>query len=91
VDAIVRPPVRWRFFAFDPLSFVAFTNYPHDLPGHKWLKRISLSARRLGESIEDHLANFLQMVGDFDVEHEDASIDEWDSFQEKFTERWANT
>jgi hypothetical protein len=34
----VRPPVRWRFSAFDPLSFVAFPDYPHDLPARKWLK-----------------------------------------------------
>jgi hypothetical protein len=114
MDADVRPPVRWKFSAFDPLSFVAFPNYPHDLPVHKWLKCRPLFVGRLGESVEDHLAKFLQAVGDFDVEHEDvvmrmfvstlegevrawykslpdASIDEWDSFQKKFTESWANT
>jgi hypothetical protein len=114
MDAVVRPPVRWRFSAFDPLSFVAFPDYPHDLPARKWLKRIPLFAGRLGESVKDHLDKFLQVVWEFNVEHEDvvmrmfvstlewearawykslpdASIDGWDSFQEKFTERWANT
>jgi hypothetical protein len=112
--AEVRPPVNWIFYSFDPLSFVAFPNYPHDLPTRKWIKRIPLFPWRLGESIEKHFAKFLQVVGDFDVEHEDvmmrmfvstlegearswhkslpdASIDGWDSFQDKFTKRWANT
>jgi hypothetical protein len=114
MDAAVRPPIRWRFSAFDPLSFAAFLDYPHDLPARKWLKHIPLFAGRLGESVEDHLAKFLQVVGDFNVEHEDvvmrmfvstlegearpwynslldASIDGWDSFEEKFIERWENT
>jgi hypothetical protein len=114
MDATVRQPIRWRFFAFDPLSFAAFPDYPHDLPAHKWLKRIPLFSGRLGESVEDHLAKFLQVVGDFNVEHEDvvmrmfvstleweaqawykslsdASIDGWDPFHEKFSERWENT
>jgi hypothetical protein len=71
MDAVVRPPVRWRFSTFDPLSFVAFPDYPHDLPAHKWLKRIPLFAGRLGESVEEHLDKFLQVVSDFEVEHED--------------------
>jgi hypothetical protein len=71
MDATVRPLVRWRFFAFDPLSFVAFPDYPHDLLAHKWHKHIPFFARRLGESVEDHLAKFLQVMGNFDVEHED--------------------
>jgi hypothetical protein len=71
MDATVRPIVRWRFSAFDPLSFVAFPDYPHDLPAHKWLKHIPLFSGRLGGSVEDHLAKFLQVVGDFNVEHED--------------------
>jgi hypothetical protein len=73
-----------------------------------------LFAGRSGLSIEDHLAKFLQVVGDFDVEHEDVVmrmfvltleeearawykslpndfINGWDSFQDKFTERWENT
>jgi hypothetical protein len=66
----VRPPVRRRFFAFDPLIFVAFTDYPHDLPTRKWLKQIPLFSGRLGESVRDHLAKFLQVVSDFNVEHE---------------------
>jgi hypothetical protein len=70
-DATVRPPVRWRFSAFDPLSFVAFPNYPYDLRARKWLKRIPLFAGRLGESVKDHLVKFLQVVGDFNVEHKD--------------------
>jgi hypothetical protein len=114
MDAAVRPPIRWRFSSFDLLSFDAFPDYPHDLPVHKWLKHIPLFAARLGESIDDDLAKFLQVVSDFDVEYEDvvmrmfvltlegearawytslpnASVDGWDSFQEKFTEIWANT
>jgi hypothetical protein len=59
----------------DPLSFVAFPNYPHDLPAHKWLKHIPLFVGRLGGSIEDHLSIFLQVVGNFDVEHEDVCVD----------------
>jgi len=66
----VRPPRRWRFSAFDPLSFVAFSNYPDDLPARKWLKRIPLFAGRLGESIKDHLDKFLQVMWEFNVEHE---------------------
>jgi hypothetical protein len=111
--AVVRPPVRWRFSAFDPLSFVAFLDYPHDLPTRKWLKCLPLFARRSGESVEDHLAALSKSLDDFEVEHEDvammmfvstlegearrwyksllvASIHGWDSFQDKFTERWAN-
>ena len=84
------------------------------LPARKWLKRVPLFTGRLGESVNDHLDKFLQVVWDFNVEHEDlvmrmfvstlegearawykslpdASIDGWDSFQEKFTERWENT
>jgi hypothetical protein len=71
MDVDVRPPVRWTFSSFDPLSFAAFPDYPHVLPTHKWLKRIPLLAGRLGELVEDHLAKFLQVVGDFNVEHED--------------------
>jgi hypothetical protein len=56
---VVRPPVRWRFSAFDPLSFVAFPNYSHDLPARKWLKCLPLSIGRSRESIEDHLDAFL--------------------------------
>jgi hypothetical protein len=74
MNAVMRPPVRWRFFAFEPLSFVAFPDYPHDLPARQWLKRIPLFAGRLGESVEDHLAKFLQVVGDFDVEHENVMM-----------------
>jgi hypothetical protein len=66
--------VRWTFSAFDPLSFVAFPDYPHDLPTCKWLKHIPLFAGRLGESIEEHLAKCFQVVSDFDVEHEDVAM-----------------
>jgi hypothetical protein len=62
MDATVRPSVKWRFSSFDPLSFAAFPDYPHDLPAHKWLKRIPLFARRLRELIEDHLAHFDHFV-----------------------------
>ena len=71
MDAAAKPSVRWRFFVFDPLRFVAFLDYPYELPAHKWRKCIPLFARRLGESNEDHLAKFLQVVDDFDVENED--------------------
>jgi hypothetical protein len=104
---------RYRFSAYDPLSFVAFPDYPHDLPAGKYLKRLPRFTGKLGVSTEDHLADFLQVVDDFDVEHEDvvmrmfvptlegearawykslpdASIDGWDSFQEKFIERWSD-
>ena len=69
--AAVRPPVRWRFFVFEPLRFVAFPNYPHDLPARKWLKCIPLFAGKSGESIKDHLDKCLQVVWEFNVEHED--------------------
>jgi hypothetical protein len=71
MDATVRPIVRWRFSSFDPLSFTTFLDYPHDLPARKWLKCIPLFSGRLGESINDHLDNILQVVWDFNVEHED--------------------
>jgi hypothetical protein len=113
MTAAVRPLVRWRFSAFDPLSFVAFPDYPHDLPARKWLKCLPLFAGRSKELVEDHLASFSKLLDDFEVEHEDlvirmfvstlegeartwyksllnASIDGWDSFQEKFIERWEN-
>jgi hypothetical protein len=109
----VRPRVGWRFSTYDPLSFVAFSDYPHDLPTSDYLKRLHRFARKFGVSAEDHLAEFSRVVDDFDVEHEDvvmrmfvstlegeartwykslpdASIDGWDSFQEKFIERWAD-
>jgi hypothetical protein len=70
MDVAVRSLVRWRFSAFDPLSFASFPDYPHDLPAHKWIKHIPLFVGWLGELIEDHLAKFLQVVRDFDVEHE---------------------
>jgi hypothetical protein len=38
MTAIVRLPVRWRFFSFDPLRYVAFPYYPHELPACKWIK-----------------------------------------------------
>jgi hypothetical protein len=47
MDAVVRPPVRWIFFFFDPLSFFAFPDYPLDLLAHKWLKHSPLFAGRL--------------------------------------------
>jgi hypothetical protein len=46
--AAVRPPVRWIFSTLDPLSFVAFPDYPRDLPARKWLKCLALFAGRLG-------------------------------------------
>jgi hypothetical protein len=71
---IVRPPGRWRFFSFDPLSFVAFLDYPHDLPACKYLKCLPLFAGRLGESVEDHLVVFSKLLDDFEVEHEDVAM-----------------
>jgi hypothetical protein len=73
--ATVRPPRRWRFSSFDPLSFVSFLDYPHDLPTCKYLKLLCLFAGRLGESIEDHLTIFSKLPDDFEVEHEDVCVD----------------
>jgi hypothetical protein len=77
-------------FSFSSLffSFAAFPDYPHDLPSHKWLKRIPLFAGRLGESIEDHLAKFLQVVGDFNVEHEDVAMSIFASTLEGEARAW---
>jgi hypothetical protein len=72
--ATVTPPGRWRFSSFDPQSFVAFPNYPHDLPTRKWLKCLRLFARRLGESVEDHMAFFSKLLDDIKVEHEDVAM-----------------
>jgi hypothetical protein len=114
MNAAVRPPVKWRFYAFDPLSFVAFPDYPHHLPARKWLKCIPFFVGGSGELVEDHLVAFSKLLDDFQVENEDvamrmfvltlkgearawykslldASIDGWDSFKEKFTDRWTNT
>jgi hypothetical protein len=105
--------VSFRFSAYDPLSFVAFPNHTHDLPTGEYRKRLPFFAGKFGVSVEDHLADFLKVVDDCEVEYKDvamrmfvhtlkedartwykslldASIDEWDSFQEKFTERWAD-
>jgi hypothetical protein len=72
--AVVRPPVRWRFSDFDPQRFVAFPNYPHDLPARKWLKFLPLFAGRSRESVEDHLTTFSKLLDNFEVEHEDVSV-----------------
>jgi hypothetical protein len=74
MTATMRPPGRWRFSAFDPHSFVAFQDYPHDLPARKWLKCIALFARRLGESVDDHLSAFSKLLVHFEVEHEDVCV-----------------
>jgi hypothetical protein len=60
-----------EILCFDPLSFVAFPDYPHDLPAGDYLKRLPRFAGKFGVSTEDHLADFLTVVEDFDVEHED--------------------
>jgi hypothetical protein len=70
---VVRPPRRWRFSSFDPLSFVAFPDYPHDLPARQWLKCIDLFVGSSGELVEDHLAAFSKLLDDFEVEHEDVA------------------
>ena len=70
----MRSPGRWRFSAFDPLSFVAFPNYPHDLHACKWLKCIPLFVGRSGELVEDHLVAFSKLLDDFEVEHEDVAM-----------------
>jgi hypothetical protein len=88
MDAAVRPPLRWRFSAFDPLSFVAFPDYPQDLPTRKWLKRIPLFAGRLGESVNDHLDKFLQVVWEFNVEHEDVVMRMFVSTLEREARAW---
>jgi hypothetical protein len=72
--ATLRPPGRWRFSSFDPLSFVAFPDYSHDLLARKWLKCLPLFAERSGESVEDHLATFSKLLDDFEVEHEDVAM-----------------
>jgi hypothetical protein len=69
--ATVRPLVRWIFSSFDPISFVAFPDYPHDLPMRKWIKCLPLFTGRLRESVEDHLDVFSKLLDDFEVEHED--------------------
>jgi hypothetical protein len=61
---------RYRFSAYDQLSFVTFPNYPHDLPTRKYLKRLPQFTSKLGVSTEDHLTEFLRVLEDFDVEHE---------------------
>jgi hypothetical protein len=71
MTAIVRPPIRWRFFAFDPPSFVAFTDYPHDFTADDYLKSLPWLPGKFGVSAEHHLAEFLTMVEDFGMEHED--------------------
>jgi hypothetical protein len=72
--AVVRPPVRWIFSSFDPLSFVAFPYYAHDSLARKWLKCLPLFAGRSRESIEDHLPSFSKLLDDFEVEHEDVAM-----------------
>jgi hypothetical protein len=59
---------------FCPLSFVAFPDYPHDLPTRKWLKCIPLFAGGSRESVEDHLVAFSKLLDDFEVEHEDVAM-----------------
>ena len=63
-----------RPLGFDPLSFVAFLDYPHDLPVCKWLKCIHLFAGRSRESVEDHFTVFSKLLDDFEVEHEDVAM-----------------
>ena len=72
--AVVRPPGRWIFFAFDQLSFVAFPDYPHDFAASKWIKCLPWFVGRLGESVEDHLDAFSKLLDDFEVEHEDVAM-----------------
>jgi len=62
--------VIWIFFSFDPLSFVAFSDYPHDFPIGDYLKCLPQFMGKLGVSVEDHLADFLIVVDDFGMEHE---------------------
>jgi hypothetical protein len=71
---VVRPPIRWIFSNFYPLSFVAFLDYHHDLPARKWIKCLHLFAERSRESFEDHLATFSKFLDDFKVEHEDVAM-----------------
>ena len=88
MDATVRPLIRWRFYAFDPLSFDAFPDYPHDLPARKWLKCIPLFAGKSGESIKDHLDKCLQVVWEFNVEHEDVVMRMFVSTLEGEAQAW---
>jgi hypothetical protein len=66
--------VRFKFSAYDPLIFVAFPNHHHDLPVGEYRKHLPLFAGKFGVSIEDHLADFLKVVDDCEVEHEDVAM-----------------
>jgi hypothetical protein len=68
-------PVRFRFFAYDPLSFVTCLDYPHDLPAYGYLKHLPSFAGKFGVSTKDHFANFFKVVDDYDVKHDDACAD----------------
>jgi hypothetical protein len=64
-------PIRFRFFAYDPLSFVSFPNHPHEIPAGEYHKRLPLFAGKFGVLAKDHLVDFLKVVEDCEVEHED--------------------
>jgi hypothetical protein len=108
-----RPLERFILSVYDPISFVAFPDFPRDLHVREYLKGLPLLAGKFGVSAEYHLADFLKLVDDCEVEHGDvvirmfvqtlegdariwykslpnASIVGWDSFQAKFTKRWAD-
>jgi hypothetical protein len=63
---IVRPQERFRLSVYDPISFVAFPSYQHDLPAYGYHKRLPLFAGKFGVSTEDHLVDFLKVVDDCD-------------------------
>jgi hypothetical protein len=69
--AAMGPLVRWRFYVFDPLSFVAFPDFPHDFLHVNGLNAYLCLQERSEELVEDHLASFSKLLNNFEVEHED--------------------
>jgi hypothetical protein len=68
---VVRPRERFRLSVYDPISFVSIPDYPHDIPASKYYKHLPLFPGKFGVLVEDHLANFLKVVDDCDMEYED--------------------
>jgi hypothetical protein len=65
----VRSRERIRLSVYDPISFVAFLGYPHDLPAYIYHKCLPLFAWKFGVLADDHLVDLLKVVDDCDVEH----------------------
>jgi hypothetical protein len=107
MEAIVRPLVRWRFSTFEPLNFAAILlSYLHInglnsylcLQGG-WENQLAKFLQVVGDFNAEHGDVVMRMFvstleGEVRAWYKsliDASIDGWDSFQERFIERWANT